>query len=77
MLGGLQWMYARSGLLSGTVLDMHLSGDSIYTAELKRLAALASYVSFVIKFFAIHQNMGPGQWANTCWQKRTSLSSMN
>jgi len=24
---------------------------------------------FVIKFFAIHQNMGPAQWANTCWQK--------
>ena len=52
-------MQTRSGLLLGIILDMPLRGDSIYTAELRRQAALASYVSFVIKFFAIHQNMGP------------------
>jgi hypothetical protein len=51
-----------------------LHGDSIYTVELRRPAALASYVSFVIKFFAIHQNMGPAQWGNTYWQKLTSQS---
>jgi len=49
-------------------------GDSVYTAELRRLAAPASYVSFVIKFFAIHQNMGPAQLANTRWQKCISQS---
>jgi len=30
-------------------------------AELKRLATLVSYVSFVIKFYALHQNMRPAQ----------------
>jgi len=58
-------MLARSGLLSGLILDMRIPGDSIYTAELRTPAALASYVLFVIKFFAIHQNMGPAQWGNT------------
>jgi len=67
-------MKAGSGLLRGITLDMRLRGDSIYIAELKRLAAPASYVSFVIKFCAIHQNMGLAQWANTCWQKRISQS---
>jgi len=56
---------------------MHLRGDSIYAAELRRPAPLASYVSFVIMFFAINQNMGPAQWGNTCWQKLTSQSSRN
>jgi hypothetical protein len=51
---------------------MLLRGDSICTVELTRLAALASYESFVSKFFAIHQNMGPAQWENTYWQKLTS-----
>jgi len=68
MLGGLQWMLAWRGLLVSIILDMRHCGDSIYTAELRRLAALASYVSFVIKCFAIHQNMGPAQWANAGWQ---------
>jgi len=67
-------MKARSGLLLGIILDMHRRGDSIYTAEVRRPAALASYVSFVIKFFAMDQNMGPAQWGNTCWQKLTSQS---
>ena len=67
-------MKARSGLLFAIILDMCRHGDSIYTAEFKRPAALASYVSFVIKFFAIHQNMGPAQSGNTCWQKLTSQS---
>jgi len=67
-------MEGHSGLLLGTILDMRRHGDSIYTAELTRLAALASFVSFVIKFFAIHQNMGPAQWGNTRWQKLTSQS---
>ena len=74
MHGGLQWMKARSGLLLGIILDMCRRGDSIDTAELRRPAALASFVSFVIKFFAIHQNMRPAQWGNTCWQKLTSQS---
>jgi len=43
------------------MLDLRLRGDSIYTAELMRLAALASNVSFVIKFFAIHPNMGQAE----------------
>ena len=30
--------------------------------------------SISIKFFAIHQNMGPAQWGNTYWQKLTSQS---
>jgi hypothetical protein len=58
-------MFARSRLLLVITLDMGLSGDSIYIAELKRLATPASYVSFVIKFSAMDQNMGPAQWANT------------
>jgi len=77
MIGRLQWMWAWSGLLHRRFLDMHHRGDSICTAELRRLAALASYVSCVIKFFAIHQNMGPAQWGNTCWQKLTSQSYTN
>jgi len=70
-------MKAQSGILLGTILDMRRRGDSIYTAELSRPAALASFVLFVIKFFAIHQNMGTAQWGNTCWQKLTSHSSTN
>jgi len=61
----------------GMILDMHLHGDDIYTAELMTLAALASYVTFVIKFFVIQQNMGPAQWANSCWQKHTLQSKTN
>ena len=72
--GGIQWMKARSGLLLGMIVDMHRHGDSIYTAKVKPPAALASYVSFVIKFLAIFQNMGPAQWGNTCLQKLTSQS---
>jgi hypothetical protein len=53
---------------------MRLHGDVIRTAKLRKLAALESYVLFVIKFFAIHQNMGPAQWGNNCWQKRTLQS---
>jgi len=54
-------MKARSGLLLGMIVDMRSRGDSTYTAELKRPAALASYVLFVIKILAIHKNMGPAQ----------------
>ena len=74
MSGGLQRMKAQSGLLLGIFLDMRPGGDSIYTAKLKRPAALVSYVSFVIKIFAIHQNMGPAQCGNTSLQKLTSQS---
>ena len=59
-------MCSRSFQLSQIILDMPLRGDSICTAELSRPVALASYVSFVIKFFAIHQNIVPAQWGNTC-----------
>jgi hypothetical protein len=48
---------------------MCLHGDSICTVELRGPAALASYVSFVIKFIAIHQNMGPAQCGNTLLAK--------
>jgi len=70
-------MKARSGLLLGIILDMRHHGNSIYTAELKRPAARTSYVLFVIKFFAIPQNMGPAQWGNICLQKLTSRSYTN
>jgi len=46
-------MLARSGLLLGTLLDMRVRGDSIYTVELRSPATLASYELFAIKFFAI------------------------
>jgi hypothetical protein len=67
-------MKTPSGLLPGIVLAMRCHGDSIYTKDLKRLAALASYVLFAIKFFAIHQNMEPSQWGNTLLQKLASQS---
>jgi hypothetical protein len=57
-------MKARSSQLLGMILDMRRHGDAIYTAELKRPAALASYVSFVIKIFPIHPNMGPASVSN-------------
>ena len=75
ILGGLKWLRARSGLLLGKILKMHRHGDSIYTAKSMRLADLVSDPSFVIKFFAIHQNIGPAQWGNICSQKLTSLST--
>jgi len=53
---------------------MFLGGDFICTAELTRMAALALYILFLIKFFAIHQNMGPAHGGNTCWHKLTSQS---
>ena len=57
-------MWTRSGQLLGIILDMRLRGDSIYTTDLRGPAALTSYVSFVIKFFTIHQNMGLAQWGD-------------
>jgi len=59
MVGGLQGILDRRCLLHGIMLDMLLRGDSIYTVELRRPAALVAYVSFDIMFLAIHQNMGP------------------
>jgi len=46
----------------GIIVDMYLRGDSIDTVELRRPEALASYGSFVIMFFAIHQNVGAALW---------------
>jgi len=57
MLGGLQAMLDQSVLLLGTILDMRLGGIAIYIVDLRRLAPLVSYVSFVIKFITIHQYM--------------------
>ena len=37
--------------------------------KLSRLAALASYVPFVIKIFAIHQKMGAAQWGTAWWRE--------
>jgi hypothetical protein len=48
------------------LLDMRLHRDSIYPVEMMSPAALASYESFAIMFFAIHQNMAQAQWGNTC-----------
>jgi hypothetical protein len=59
-------LYAQCGLLLGINLDMELHGNSIYTAGLRRLASLASYVLLVIEFFAIHESMGPAQLPKTC-----------
>jgi hypothetical protein len=53
---------------------MRRPGDSFYTAELSTTAALASFELFGIMFFAIHQNMEPAQWSNTCWEKLTLKS---
>ena len=77
MLGGFLCMRARSVVVLGEILDMRRHGGSINIAELRRLAALASCVLFVIKFFAIYPNMGPAQWATTCWQKHTLQSWTN
>jgi len=44
-------MCARSILLLGIILDMRLCGVSICTVEVRRPAALALYVSFVITVF--------------------------
>jgi hypothetical protein len=55
---------------------MRRGGDSFYTAELLELVALASYVSFVIKFFTIHQNMGQQDWqilADRCTHRDVKL----
>jgi len=69
-----QWMYARNVLLLGVILEIRLHNNFISTKELRRLAAPESYVSFLIKFFAIHQNIGPAQLGNTCCQKITTQS---
>ena len=74
MLGGLLKMWAQSVLSLGGILDTRLLDGAICIAELRRPAALASDVSFVIKFSTINQKMGPAQWANTCWEKHTSQS---
>jgi hypothetical protein len=60
-LGRLQSMKVRSAQLLGIILDMWRHGDSIYTAELRTPAALASFVLFIIKFFTLHQNIWPAQ----------------
>ena len=77
MLGELRWMSARSIQLLGILSDLCLHGNSICTAVLHTPGALVSYVSFVMKFFVIHQNLGPAQSGNSCGQRRKSLSSMN
>jgi len=77
MLGGFSWMYARNVLLLGIILDIRLHAGCICTAELSWTAAVELYVSFLIKFFAIHQNLGSTPLGNTCWQKLTLHSYMN
>ena len=67
-------MLAQKNLLVGIILDIILHGDCICTAELRIPGALSSHVSFVMKFFIIHQNMGPVQWGNISCQKLTSQS---
>lgn len=55
-------MSAQSVRLLGVSQDRRLRGISICSAGLWRLVALASYVSFDIKCFAIRQDMGPAPW---------------
>jgi len=43
MLDGLLWMWVRSVLLLGRIVDMHHLGAFIWIAELRRPAALSSY----------------------------------
>jgi hypothetical protein len=43
------------------ILGMYLLGDLSWNVDMMRQATLASYVSFVIKLFAFHQNMGLAQ----------------
>jgi hypothetical protein len=50
---------------------MDLHQVSICTAELMRLAAIPSDVSFLIQLFSTHCHVEPAQWENTSWQKRT------
>jgi len=68
MLHRLLWTWAGSILLLAMFLHMHRRCDSISIAELRGLADLASCVLFVIKFFAIHPDMGPAQLVNTSWK---------
>jgi len=77
MLGWLLWMRAWSILLIVIIVYMRLGGDSIATPEWWRPADLASYVSFVIKYFPIYQTMGPAHQGNICRPKRTSQSQTN
>jgi len=77
MLRVLRWMWVQNVLVHGIILEMLLRGDSICTVESRRLVALASDVSYVIKFFANHQNMGPAVWGNTRWQKLRSQCETN
>jgi hypothetical protein len=54
-------MCTRSILFCGTTLDLRICGVSVCTVELRKLTVLESYISFVMQFFGIHQNMGPAQ----------------
>jgi len=72
IFGGHQWMQGRNIPLLGMILDMHLHGEFKCAEELRRLPALESYISVVIKVFAIHPNMGPALCGYTCWQKLRS-----
>jgi len=58
-------MSAQNILLIGISLDMQLHHISLCIVEVRRLAGLASCVSFVIKSFAMQQSMRPAQWWNT------------
>jgi len=67
-------MLAKNVLRHAVILNMLLRGGFVWIAELRSLAALASYVAFGIKYVAINQHMGPAPWGNTCWQNRTLQS---
>jgi len=49
-------------------IEMRICGDSVCSAQFKRLLSPVSYISFVINFFASHQNMWPAEWGNTYYQ---------
>jgi len=70
-------MWTWRVLLLGMISEMHHCSMSICTAEMRGLAALASYISFVMIFLAIHQNMGPASFGHSCWQNCTVLSEIN
>jgi len=50
------------------IAAMRLGDESIYTVELGKRTAWSLYVSFAIKLFANHQNMGQTEMGNTCGQ---------
>jgi len=67
MLVGLVWMFAWSNVLRGIIQNIGRCGISVGTVELSKLPTPSSYMSFIIMFFAVRWNMGPGKSGNSTW----------